>query len=253
MADEFKFDWTDFEAKFVRRAASASRPAAAILLEQARGIFRAVIEITPPGHTGVKAGTRAAAEHGKAKVEGDIRALYGTAATAYDRIMEAGKAKASAFWFLHKRGDDANAARVFKDATGEWFGPFDGGAIHRSHFTRGSVKKRKGRPIIYVNDERALNDFIKAQQSHVHWLAGGWNNVARRLGISVSSEISRQNSPGMATVDFTMDHLRVIATNAVAYATDTDLERRIQWAIDRQAQKMENQWRDFVSRKIALA
>lgn len=232
----------------MRRAASASRPAGAILIEQGRGIFRTVIDITPPGHGSVKAGSTAATKRSEAKISGDIAKLYGSPSRAYNDIWErAGEQQANAFWSL-KTKNPAAAAELVRTHTGASFSPFDGGELHRRQFKRGRVNAgRRKTPLIYVRDPKPLEDYIKSVQSRVNFLAAGWEEVARKLGVSLAQSISRHSAPSVAIVDFTMDHLRVIATNAVSYASNTDLERRIQWAIDTQAAKMQRQWEFFVA------
>jgi hypothetical protein len=53
---ELKFHWQPFEDALTLRIATSARLAEEVLKEQARGIFRKVMDITPPGHEGVKAG-----------------------------------------------------------------------------------------------------------------------------------------------------------------------------------------------------
>ncbi len=250
MADGFTFDWRDFEANFVQRAATASRPAAEILLQQSRGIFRTIVEISPPGGAGLKAGSAAATERGRAKIAGDLAKLYGTPSSAYDAILKkSGEARADAFWALRNTRPES-AARIVRRELGASFSPWDDGALHRQQFKRGRVNAgRRQSPLVYVRDAAPLKQYIKDMQGRVNYLAGGWEAVAAKLGISLPASIAKHHAPSAAVVDFTIDRLRVIATNAVKYASDTDLQRRIQWAIDVQAAKMKRQWEAFASMK----
>ncbi len=246
--DGFKLDWSNFEGALARRASTSKRDHLAIAAEQMKGIMRTVLEVTPPGHEGLPGGTRAAMQHGQAKVAADIHALYGGPGDAYDVIKAKGSAKASAFWFLHSKGDEAEAAKVFKAATGDWYGPFDDGKIHGTHFKRGSVRKRKGRPIIYVQDTKALADYVKQQQQHVMFLSAGWKEAFAKLGISLPQFVTKHGSaPSQMVIEISDARIRLVATNAVSYGAATDLQRRIQHAIDRQTGKMSRQWEAYVA------
>lgn len=232
----------------MQRAAHASKPAGAILLEQGRGLFHTVIEITAPGHAGVKAGSNTATARGKAKVAGDLAKLYGTPGGAYDAIKaRSGESEADLFWKL-RNSKPAEAAVIVRSQLGASFSDWDNGALHRQQFRRGRVNAgRRKSPLVYVRDAAPLKQYIKNVQERVNYLAGGWETVARKLGISLPQSISKHDAPSVAIVEFTIDRLRVLATNAVKYASDTDLERRIQWAINSQARKMQRQWEDFAA------
>jgi len=251
--EEIKMNWDTFNGNLANRIATSKRDGLAVLAEQAKGIIKIVIEETPPGHKGVPGGTKEADDHGRAKVAGDIAKLYGAPSAAFDAIRAAhGTTEARAFWELHSHGDQAGAQRVVQAAVGGYYGPFDGGKMHDQQFTRGSVKGSKKRPVLYVSNPGELEAFIARQQDRVHFLTAGWKEIAAKLGISLPSMVTRHDAPGVAVIEMTADRLRIVATNAVSYASNTDLERRIQSAIDRQSDSMQRQWETYQHKQLSL-
>lgn len=253
MSEEIVMRWGSLYAAFERRLATGTRDALPVMVEVARGIVRKIIEVTPPGHDSVKGATREALEHGQARVAGDIRRLYGTPSDAYEAIRGKSPAAASAFWHLRKRDRQA-AAQLAREQLGVWYGPFDGGAIHSSHFVRGRIRdrQRKNAPVIYVDDERELEAYIKEQQGHVMFLTAGWKEACAKLGISLPGFVSKNSAPSHAVIEVTSDRLRIVASNDVEYASDADLQRRVQFAIDSQTASMQRQWEDYVSSRPYL-
>lgn len=240
--EEIKHDWSDLNDAAARRIATSPRTGLEVLSEIGRGIIRRVIDVTPPGHEGVKGGTREAQAHGEAKVAGDIRKLYGGPGDAYDALRSVSPGSASAFWFLRNHGDAVAAKQIVNDKLGMWYGPFDGGKIHEQNFRNGGVRGRRGKPVIYVDDDNALNSFIQEKQGHVHYLVAGWAETAARLGIRLPQLVTKHNAPGMVLVNVSETRIQIIATNAVGYASDTGLQRRVQWAIDGQTDAINRQW-----------
>jgi hypothetical protein len=252
MSEEIKMDWTAFNAALVRRVATSSRDGIMILAEQARGIIREGVAVTPPGHPGVPGGTRAAQQHGEAKVAADLAKLYGTPGTAFALIRDRDVHQAAAFWQLHKHGNATAAKQIVQQQIGGTYGPFDGGRLHDTQFVGGRVKGSKRRPVLYVSNPEELKAFAARQSGRVHYLASGWNEIAAKLGISLPQMITRHTGPGHAVIEISETRLRIVATNDVAYASDTGLERRLQFAIDRQASKMEAQWQNFATKQLTL-
>jgi hypothetical protein len=247
---ELKFKWQPFEDALTLRIATSAKLAEEVLKQQARGIFRNVISITPPGHEGVKAGTRGAAEMGKAKVAGDIAKLYGTPSAAFDEIEKKNPADARAFWAVKRTRPDA-AADIVRQHTGTWYGPFDGGKLHAQRFVGGRVKGKKTRPILYVSEPKALKDYVKSKQARVHFLAAGWKEIANKLGLAVPGMIAVHGAPSAAAILANMERIVIRAVNELSYASDADLNRRVQWAIDAQTGAMQRQWKEFMEKQFS--
>lgn len=253
MAGELNMRWDAFETALARRAATSSRDFLALGVEQMRGLIREVVKITPPGHEGLPGGTREAMMHGRSFVAADINTLYGTAGDAYDQIKKTDPKRADAFWFMHQQGKEDDAALVMKSATGDWYGPFDDGKIHRTHYKRGRLSQRRGRHIIYVSDAKALADYVKEKQDHVMYLTAGWKEAFGKLGISLPQFVGRHSAPGNMVIEVSDRRIRLVATNAVPYGPATDLQRRIQFAIDAQTGKMQRQWDEYMKKLNAKA
>jgi hypothetical protein len=245
MSEEINMDWSRFETALQRRLATSSRDHLAVLSEQARGIQRRVIEVTPPGSEGVKGTSRKAREMGMAAVGRDIRRIYGTPGDAYELIRAKNEQVAGAFWKAHQQRDVAEASRLMESVVGKKLFPFDGGKLH------GSFKKKQGRvksrgAIFFVEDEKELNDYIKTRQKRVQFLQAGWKEAASKLGLTLPSSISTHHSVGSAVIEVTATRIRIVATNGVSYASNADVERRIQFAINAQGGAMERQMERYV-------
>lgn len=247
MTEEIAMDWSGFETALQRRLATSSRDHLLVLSEQARGIMKTVVELTPPGHDGVPGTTRKARQMGQAAVARDIRKIYGTPGTMFDEIKQCNEQAADAFWSQIKARDLPAASETAKRITGKPLYPFDGGALHkRFKGKQGRVRSKK--VIFFVEDEKELEDYIKTRQKHVQFLQAGWKKSTAKLGISLPSSITTHNAPGAVLIEVTAQRLRIVATNAVQYASNADVERRIQWAINRQAARMARSWDNYVEK-----
>lgn len=242
MADEIKVDWSRFERALVNRIASSKRELPQILIEQARGITRRVTDITPAAKP--------------AGIAADIRKVYGTPGAAYELMKESGHADAAdQFWFIHSKGGVNTAADVFEKTMGRPLYRFDGGEAHRrARSRRGKVTLKK--PLFYLRDEGELKAYIRTMQEHRDWLRSGWGMIARKLGGSYAAGVLRHHeAPGSAEVIITNERLSVRAVNAVKFASNTDLERRVQFAINAQAGAMERafqRYEDQLNRRAGL-
>lgn len=251
---EVKLDWSDFEQKLARRIATGARAAYEVAAEQARGVIREVLNITPPGHEGSPGPTREGQTAGRAAVARDIAKLYGTPNDGYDLIAQKSQAAASAFWFTKTHNPEA-AASIVREKLGISYSPFDGGALHQRFLNkRGRVARGRGirKPIIIVRDPPALEHYVEKKQGHVFWLMSGWKGICEKLGIALPAMVSQHSGPGLGTVEVTESHIRIFAANDVSFAAATDLQRRIQWAIDAQIGKMNRQWEDYVAKRFWL-
>lgn len=246
MSEEVVQRWDGFNAAIARRVATGTRGLLPQLTEQARGVHREVIKWTPPGHAGVQGGTRAALLHGQAKVAGDIGKLYGSANEAYDAIAERNPSAARAFWALKTR--DHNAARdIVQEQLHTSLITWDEGALHKRNFKNGRVRGNKSKPLVYVTNSKALKAFVKEQQSHVMYLTAGWREIMSKLGLSLPGFIDH-DAPSAAMIEITETRLRIVASNEVPYGLATDLQRRVQFAIDQQTANMQRQWEDYIEK-----
>lgn len=244
MAEEVRMDWGRFNEALARRLATSSRDHLAVLSQQAKSIVQSVIDITPPGSRAVKGPSRKGRQQGQAALAADVRAVYGGPGQLYDEIRSRSEGAADAFWAKLEAKDVAGANEVAQAAVGHRLVSFDGGERR----TRGARKRRRKAPMIFVDDERELTRYIKQRQARVQFLVAGWESAANRLGISLPGSVTQHNAPGSVVIQVSPQRLRIVATNSVSYASNTPLLRRIQWALNAQAGKLERQWETYTAR-----
>lgn len=256
MENELTLNWTSFEGALARRAATSTRDHLALAVEQMRGIMREVVKVTPPGHDAIAGGTQKAMQHGQAKAAADVRSLYGTPAAAYERIKQVDTQAALSFAWLNTHGQPDKASQIFKTKTGQWFGPFDGGKLHHQNARRlkgKAQRSRRGQPIIYISNPEELEAYVSEVQGKVMNLTAGWKQAFAKLGISLPQFVTKHDAPGSMHVEISDTRIRFIAADEVVYAAATGLQRRIQFAINRQTGKMNRQWEDYTKKLNAKA
>lgn len=232
---------------FQRMAASSKKLLPDLLKAEAKIIFTNVAKFTPPASAGVTG--RAAGKQGRDKVAADIRSLYGTPSDAYEAIHT--PAKASAFWFLHQQHDDTAAQAILREAAGKSFGPFDDGTLHRRNPPgRSRRRRRDNRDAIYfVTDPAALSAYIVKEQGHVWWMASGWREGLQRLGAKLPTGVGSLPAPGYLKVIITGTKLEITMGNEVKFARQVrDIERRVQWAINRRADALDRMWKAYIDK-----
>lgn len=234
-----------FETSFSAWMAGSKRSVEAGARQQMKGIIRTVVKITPPGHsvetdTGTSLVVGVAAKRaGEATVKRDIRSIYGTPREAYELIKAVSIPKAKAFWKHSSAGEFENASTISREVIGKGLYAFDDGKLHHT-LTKGKRPRPARYRGFYVTDPTALKDYIKAEQGHVFWLAAGWTEAARAFGVSLPQMIARHPAPGDVLIQVTEERIRLVALNAVEYASGiTDMQRRIQYAVDFQAGAMD--------------
>jgi hypothetical protein len=253
-ADGIIIETAQFNDAMARALAQSKREPVVFMKEQARGVVKKIIGVTPPASITPAAtdydGNQswsviqggAAKRYGQATVSSDIRKLYGTRADAV-RLMKnhathAGMVKG--FVKSVSSGELSRAKELFRYVTGKGIAPFDGGALHRqqrlnairSH--RGGVGRIKN-VFYYITNDDALKQYIKEMQARVGFLASGWNQACAILGVRPPVWIWRQNGPGTASVEVDERGITIKMINNVGYASEMDdWERRIQYALDSQ-------------------
>lgn len=246
MSSELVVSSARHEAALQRFMSASKRTGAEVLKQEAKLVFTEVAKITPPSHADAKG--RAAEQHAKSKIAADLYGLYGTPNDAYDLIAEKSPAQASAFWYLNEHNETSAANDILREATGSIIYPFDGGAYHRKNFRKRNRGKRSGFSF-FVSNPQSLDLYVQQQQSHVWWLAGGWEEALTALGAKLPYGVSRHNSPGSLKVETNGDRIVITMVNEVGYAREVkDLERRILWAMDVRADRMQKNWDNYLAR-----
>lgn len=268
MADGFTFDWRDFDEKFVRRAATSSRGAFPIMVEQGRGIIRQVLRITPPGSRQVDGLSSEARARGKTMIASDL--LGGGSRNKHHRtggifapmdrglIEQAEAVHGGAIQRLFTRADGT----VF-GVENDFFLPHatqsDLRAHHKKYFKNGRFTRAGGatRDIgrwkfidRLVIPEDTFRAYLKEQQAKVGYLLSGWRVAAQKLGLPIPAWVANADAPSTIVMTVTPERIHIKATNEVPWASARITRPRIQWAIDRQAKKMEKQWQDWMQKRF---
>lgn len=262
-ADELTIDDTAFQTGLATMISQSKRGPLPVMLEQARGVARKVVGITPPAHIVQASGQDEngnalwnvvmggeAKRHGEALVRADIYKVYGTPGAAYAKIKEANPKLASAFWIAKKRNNLTEMNRVMMLAIGRSLNAFDGGARHQQMRNNRGRVGGKGAPG-YVADAKELKAYIKTIQGRVGWLAAGWNDALAGLGISPAQWISRHPAPGTGSIVVNDNGIEITMTNSVSFAGAADLQRRVQYAVDSQAAAMQRRMSDYLIKLCA--
>lgn len=249
METDLKIDMSAFDAAVSRALTETKREPVAYMREQAKGVVRRIIEITPPAHDGINGS--AARQHGAAVVKGDIAKIYGRPSDAYAMMKEMAPSESMAkgFWRHYTQGEFERAKDLFRAATGESFGEFDDGKLHSSRRgSRGRVSGiRSGKPLMWTWNPKALTEYVKKKQDMPGWLAGGWNFAAAMLNFRAPAWISRHASPGAGNLIVNDEGVRIRMVNKVGYAGEVDgWRRRIQWALNTQAEAIRRRSEQFV-------
>jgi hypothetical protein len=218
-------DTTKFNDAFRRFMASSKRAAGVALKEQAKGVLRKIIDWTPPG--GKNAQGSAAKKRGEVKVESDIL-----------KLMQP-----------YKRPADANILRaagmMVEEASSQ-----SPASIHKLNRTRTGRVRRKISPRIKIKASD-LGRYIASKKKMVGFLASGWKEAATKLGLPVPAWISRHSAPGVGRIKSDAASIEVVATNKVKNAPKLDMERRVQNALDSQADSMIRRLENFAIREAA--
>jgi hypothetical protein len=261
--DALIIDDAAFSSALSTMVSQSKRGPLPVMLEQARGVGRKLVGITPPSHI-VQAGKDedgnalwnvvqggAAKRHGEAVVKSDIYKVYGTPGGAYAAIKAAKPALAAPFWIAKKKNNQAEMQRLFFLALGRSLNAFDGGTRHEQ--LRNNQGRVSGRNLKeYTYDEKELKAYIKKIQSRVGWLAAGWNDALAGLGISPATWIARHDAPGKGSIIVNDDGIEITLTNSVRFASQiSDMQRRVQYAVDSQTEAMERRMTDYLQKLCA--
>jgi hypothetical protein len=204
--------------------------------------------VTPPagGDSASFVTGKRAEKQGFGATAKDIYTIYGTPSDAYEAIATRSRQRANAFWSLAKNGDVDAASRIVRTSTGKSFGKFDDGTLHSRARIGGRKRRGKGGVIsgFYVSNFGDLKDYIQDEQSHVWWLASGWADPLKALGLkTLPYGVSKHPSaPGRLRVEANDERIVITAENKVKYSKENDTERRIQYAMKLRVDVMQRAW-----------
>ncbi len=188
---------------------TSKREAIEVMREQARGVIRRVIDITPPGGRGVQGD--AARQRGQRLVVGDIlRVVRGVApALAQEQDVK---------------------------------------TVLARYRVKGRVR-RGANPRILV-PMAALQAYIAQEKGRVGILASGWKSAADQLGIVLPQWIGKHEGEGGYELEVNADHVAIRFSNQVSYASEADMNARVNWALAAQEAAIQRRL-DYFFREVA--
>ncbi len=110
-------------------------------------------------------------------------------------------------------------------------------------------RKRNGRTargVVGHATRKVISDYIKFKQRNVGYLASGWNQAARSVGLTLPSWIARHGGAGASTgIKTTATEIFIRFQNSVRFGSNTDLDRRIESAQANRAKNIFRRLDDF--------
>lgn len=255
MEAELEIDLTKFERQFAEFMVYSTRTLEEEFRGQCKGLMDVVLDITPPAHG---KGTR-----GKARMIGQRRIGWDTTGGGHKK----GRGQAGVFTVLSdsliasaRPTGDSVRLWVKKDGTvylteGRFFRP-DASLTemrdqHKRFFKNGrmttatSVTREDGRAKWIgqmVVSASSFERYMRQQKRKVGIYAAGFAPAARMLGATLPAYAKSHNSTGNIRIEIGPDLLSMVATNEVGYREiDSHMRRILQWAVDRQTNKMASQ------------
>lgn len=194
-----RIDDSQMQRAITRLLEETKREHSVVLREQARGIVRRIIDLTPPANGKTKGG--AAKKAGEATLRADIFKVF--------LPVKAGTAEHVPIAAEHAR----------------WRGP-------NGRVRRGLAVDEK----IRVNRNQ-LAEYLRQELRKVGWLAAGWNAAALALRVPIPAWISRHGTGhSTSSIKATASSIEIIMTNGTKFAGRArDLERRVKLAVQTQA------------------
>lgn len=260
MSDGITIDSEAFARDVGRFALLTGRSFAEELQNQARGVLKEVLSVTPPFNQNNKS----------------ISSAKGAGLSAIRRDLaggghKRGSRRAGVFVVLPDHMIESaldtglyqtENVRLFVRKDGTVYGTekqyFKPNASmqelrdhHRRYFrngkmtTAGSYERNIGRWKFLdqmVIRRSTFERYLKTLEPRVGFLGGGFRSAAAGLKVAIPLFMRRHSSPGGLVMNLTGDDLSIIIKNDVRYAGETrDLARRFEWAIGVQQNKMERQ------------
>ena len=188
---------------------TSKRDSIEVMREQARGVIRRIVDITPPAGKNVHGD--AARQRGQRLVVGDI-------------------------------------LRVVRGVPPPLAQEQDVKAVLARYRVKGRVRRGANPRILVPMD--ALRAYIAQQKSHVGLLASGWKTAAEQLGIVLPQWIGKHDGEGGFELEANADHVVIRFSNQISYASEADMNARVNWAIASQEAAIQRRL-DYFFREVA--
>lgn len=240
MSEGFNLDTTRFAAAMRKLAGVSARDLEVEMRAQAKGVVEEAFKITPPA-AGKSLQGKSAIAAGERKIDRDLRSIFAPVDLRGERRI------------THLFGiSSPRSGRKPPYIVPEKEKHPDVSAIYaaRNARRRGKSLSRGQKAAFYVAAVK-VEALAANLKKRVGWAAAGFNEAAKELGARIPGYAARHNAPGDVAVRVSSNGIRIVITNAVSYAASIpDIERRLQYAVDRQAAKIERQI-PFILRKAA--
>lgn len=237
MADGIELDPTRFNAAMETLGALTTREIKVEMFAQARGIIIEAYGIIPPA-TGRTRGEKvsdfdnAAQLRGEKKIDRDLRGIFAPVVLRGERRID------------HLFGDtdpDVRKKPPYVVKTTERHPDIKQIYDTRDARRRGSRLSRGQRSAYYV-DARKLEDLARTLKSRVGFAAAGFNAAAQALKARIPKYAKGKASPGSIQITANERRIRIVFTNDVEFIDNIpDIKRKLQYALDLQAAKIERQ------------
>lgn len=260
MEVELEFDMSEFNKQLQQFILYSGRSIEEEFERQVKLLLRTVVDITPPAHG---KGTKGkAGKMGRSKIVGDLVGRKGTRRNRrsgiftvlsddlVDHALETGLYDSSDNVRLWVRKDGTvygTQTHLFRpDATLS-----EMRYHHKRYFKKGEMSKAG----TFTRDigrwrwidqmivrESTFKKYLRSQQRKVGFYAAGFRPALERMGIKTPTYMRNHPAIGSFSLDLDNDLFSMKATNKVGYGRiDRQLQRKIQWAVNVQAAKMERQ------------
>lgn len=255
MSDEMlEFDMREFSRQFREFIQYSKRSIEEEFEAQAKSLIKNIIDITPPAHG---KGTRGKARRmGQNKIAGDLLGGRGSGRRAgiFTVVSDSLIDQAA----LNYTGGEN--VRLWVRSDGSVYGTqpqhfrpdatlSELKAHHDAHFRNGKMagaggfNRTEGR-FEWISNmvvrESTFKKYLGSQQRNVGFYAAGFRPAMMGVGLPIPAYMKRHKAVGMFHLNLEGDDLSMIATNAVGYGSiDSDLQRRIHFAISATARGME--------------
>lgn len=219
---KFKFDTRRLQKAIKDLRPLVRKTSTELVEEAAKGFVKRVVAITPPASKGVS-GSKAK-QQGDQAIKSDLARIMVAAVRKKERDTRAASASPEE---LHRRFRDKRTGRV------------NPGALKHPY--------RVGKSELLALQRRLLKE--------VGWLAAGWNEAAKKLGVRLPAWVARHGS-GRGSIGITtgVSRFRITIANEVGFVGNVKgFNRRIQGAINLQASAMKRQAEHLLKKGIRKA
>lgn len=231
MSDGITLDTREFNAQVRNLAAITARELKEELFVQARGIFKEIFRVTPPASG---TGAAAAKKAGQRSIDRNLNRLFRPVPIKGHRLI------------THLFGDpnpDVKNPPPYVVQTVEKHPNVD--AIYLAAARQAKRGRQFKLPYRRLPaDVKKVNRLGRELKRRVGWLGAGFAPAAEKVGLKAPAYIRRHKgrAPGWVKISEGKRGIRIVFVNDVRYADQIDgLRRRVQWAINQQAKKIERQ------------